>query len=145
MPKIAGALCRNEIDAAIITGVHPLAEVQEAIDDCGATLLPLKDGPMDSFIKANPAFVRQVIPEDAYPGLDRRLPTFGLASVLATTTKMSDTDAYEVVKAVFENLPPFKAMHPLLGGLERRRMANDALMAPLHDGALRYYRENGLP
>jgi TRAP-type uncharacterized transport system substrate-binding protein len=50
---------------------------------------------------------------------------------------MPAADAYEVVKAVYENLPVFKAMHPLLGGLEKKQMAGDALVAPLHDGALR--------
>jgi TRAP transporter TAXI family solute receptor len=144
LPKISGALCRNEIDAAVVTGLHPIAEVQEAIDDCGATLLPLKDAALDGFLKSNPIYVRQILTDDTYPGLAAKVPCFGLASVLVTTVKLSAADAYEVVKAVYENFSPFKAMHPLLGGLDKKQMAHDALVAPLHDGARRYYRENGL-
>lgn len=142
--KVAEAVCRNEVDAAILTGLHPIAEIQDAIDDCGATLLPLKDAALDAFVKANPAFARQTIPQDTYSGASQAVPTFGVASVLVTTAALPADQAYEVVKAVYENLPALKAMHPLLGGLDRKRMAHDALVAPLHEGALRYYRESGL-
>lgn len=143
-PKVAEAICHNEIDAAFLTGLHPMSEVQEAIDDCGATLLPLKGAGLEAYLKANPAFVRQVIPAEVYSGADQQIPTFGVGSVLVTTSQLSADDAYEVVKAVYDNLPAFQAMHPLLNGLDRKQMAHDALVAPLHDGALRYYRENGL-
>ncbi len=141
--KVAKALCRNEVDAAVFTGLHPIAEVQEAIDGCGASLLPLKDAALDKFLKENAAYSRQVIPGDAYTGLREKVPTFGLRAVLVTTSRLSAEDAYEVVKAVFDNLKAFRAMHPLLGELEKKQMTHDALVAPLHEGAQRYYRENG--
>ena len=43
--KSVKALCDNHVDAAVVTGIHPIAEVQEGLDDCGITLLPLKMGP----------------------------------------------------------------------------------------------------
>ena len=49
-----------------------------------------------------------------------------------------------VVETVFENLDRFRKMHPAFGGLEAGRMIVDGLSAPLHDGALRYYEEQGL-
>ncbi|HIJ61591.1 MAG TPA: hypothetical protein HPQ04_02765 [Rhodospirillaceae bacterium] len=49
-----------------------------------------------------------------------------------------------MVKAVIDNLPAFKAMHPMLGTLTKKQMAHEALVAPLHEGAERFYRENGL-
>ncbi len=144
MPKISESLCRNEIDAAIFTGLHPISEVQDAIDDCGATLLTLKEAALDAYLAANPAFVRQTIAADTYTGLHDKISSFGVTSVLVTTSKLSPEDGYEVVKAVFDGLPSLKAMHPLLGGLDRKQMAHDTSAAPLHEGALRYYRENRL-
>lgn len=139
------ALCRNEVDAAIFTGLHPIAEAQEAIDDCGAGLLSLKDGGVDSFLKANPAFSRQVVAEDTYAGVHDKTSTFGVNAILVATAALSADDAYTVVKAVFEGLDAFKGMHPLLAGLDRRRMARDGVVPPLHDGAQRYFKEKGLP
>ncbi|MGM0537182.1 MAG: TAXI family TRAP transporter solute-binding subunit, partial [Pseudomonadota bacterium] len=36
-----------------------------------------------------------------------------------------------------------KAAHPALGQLTPRAMIQEGLSAPLHEGALRYYREQG--
>jgi TRAP transporter TAXI family solute receptor len=143
--KVSEALCRNEIDAAVFTGLHPIAEVQDAIDDCGATLLTLKSPALDAYLEANPAFVHQTIAADVYAGWHDKVSSFGVVSVLVTTTRLSPEDGYEVVKAIFDGLPALKTMHPLLGGLEKKQMARDALVAPLHEGAVRYYKENGLP
>ena len=143
--KVPAALCHNEIDAAFFTGLHPLNEVQEAISSCGAGLLALKGAAMDSFLKANPAFGRQVISDASYRGLHEKVPTVGLRAVLVATVRLSDEDAYVVVRAILENLEAFKDMHPLLSGLERKQMAREGLVAPLHDGAHRYFVENGLP
>ncbi|MDR3438778.1 TAXI family TRAP transporter solute-binding subunit [Telmatospirillum sp.] len=142
--KVGEALCRNEIDAAVFTGLHPMADVQEAIDDCGAGVLSLKDSRIDAFLKANPAYSRQILPDDTYTGVHEKTATFGVNAILVTTSSLPEEDGYAVVRAVFDGLPAFKAMHPLLGELEKKQMARDTLVAPLHEGALRYYKENGL-
>ena len=51
---------------------------------------------------------------------------------------------YEVVKAVFENFDDFKKLHPAFADLEKTEMVSAALSAPLHDGAMKYYKEAGL-
>jgi TRAP-type uncharacterized transport system substrate-binding protein len=35
-------------------------------------------------------------------------------------------------------------MHPAFGALEAKHMISDGLTAPLHEGAVRYYKEKGL-
>jgi len=44
---------------------------------------------------------------------------------------------------VFENLDSFKKQHPAFAGLEVADRVQEGLSAPLHEGALRYYREKG--
>ncbi len=114
------------------------------MDDCDARLLPLKDAALDAYVKANPAFVHQVIPEDAYGGLHAKTATFGVTAVVVATPRLSTADGYAVVKAVFESLSPLKSMYPRFDAFDRKQMAHDALIAPLHDGALQYYKEVGL-
>jgi TRAP-type uncharacterized transport system substrate-binding protein len=48
-----------------------------------------------------------------------------------------------VVKSVFSNLGDFKKQHPALMRLRVPEMIHDGLVAPLHPGALRYYKEMG--
>ena len=50
---------------------------------------------------------------------------------------------YTLVKAVFENFDDFKKLHPAFANLKESEMIKDGLSAPLHDGALKYYKERG--
>jgi hypothetical protein len=43
-----------------------------------------------------------------------------------------------------ENFDDFKAQHPAFGFLEKKNMTKDGLSAPLHPGAIKYYKEAGL-
>jgi len=49
-----------------------------------------------------------------------------------------------VTKAVFENFDDFRKQHPAFGPLEKKNMIADGLSAPLHPGAIKYYKEAGL-
>ncbi len=144
-PRMVKALCDGQIDAAVITGLAPLADVQTALDDCGASLLPLRDAAIDAFLKRHPAYVPLTIRADDYQGLDADVPSFGLKAVLATTTRLPEAEAYRLVKAVVGDTAALRSLHPLLQRLDRKDMAGQGLAVPLHDGALRYYKEKGLP
>ena len=50
---------------------------------------------------------------------------------------------YIVVKAVFDNFADFKKLHPAFANLKEDQMISDGLSAPLHPGAVRYYKERG--
>ena len=50
---------------------------------------------------------------------------------------------YELTKAVFEHLDEFK-LHPAFAALQKEEMVTQALSAPLHPGAAKYYKEAGL-
>ena len=65
-----------------------------------------------------------------------------LATVVASS-KTSPDLVYQVVKAVFDNFDEFKKLHPALANLTPENMVKDGNSAPLHEGALRYYREKG--
>jgi len=66
-----------------------------------------------------------------------------MASVV-TSAKVSDDMVYNVVRAVFENLDDFKKQHPAFANLDPKKMIKDGLSAPLHPGAVKYYKEKGL-
>ena len=51
---------------------------------------------------------------------------------------------YLVVKAVMENFDDFKKQHPAFSSLKKEDMIADGLSAPLHPGAIKYYKEAGL-
>ena len=44
---------------------------------------------------------------------------------------------------MFENLDVFRSLHPAFANLDPADMIKDGLSAPIHPGALKYYKEKG--
>lgn len=71
------------------------------------------------------------------------VPTFGVKATFVTSVKVPEEIVYIATREIFENLDTLKKMHPALGILEKRAMLQ-GLTAPIHPGAMKYYREVGL-
>jgi TRAP-type uncharacterized transport system substrate-binding protein len=56
---------------------------------------------------------------------------------------MDEESIYVIVKTLFENLDRLKRIHPSFALLTPAEMYTDSLTAPLHRGAIKYYREKG--
>ncbi|MDX6750518.1 TAXI family TRAP transporter solute-binding subunit [Geminicoccaceae bacterium 1502E] len=137
------ALCDNKIDGFFYGVGHPSANIQDPTTTCGAKLVPLEGEAIDKLVTENPYYAKVTIPGGLYNNNPDDTPTYG---VLATLVSSADVDAdlvYQVVKAVFENFDDFKKLHPAFANLEPEHMIKDGLTAPLHDGAVRYYKEKG--
>ncbi|HED13813.1 MAG TPA: TAXI family TRAP transporter solute-binding subunit, partial [Gammaproteobacteria bacterium] len=85
-----------------------------------------------------------VIPGGMYRGSPNDTKTFGVGATFVTSAKVPEDVIYNVVKAVFENFDTFKKLHPAFAHLSKKRMIKDGLSAPLHRGAIKYYKEAGL-
>jgi TRAP transporter TAXI family solute receptor len=137
------AMCDNKIDAIIYTVGHPNASIKEASTSCDTVLVAV-DGPIiEKLIANNPYYAPASIPGGMYRGSDKDTPTFGVKATLVTSADVKDEVVYQLVKAVFDNFDAFRKLHPALEHLKK----GDMLLgnsAPLHPGAIKYYRETGL-
>ncbi len=141
----SSALADNKVDAIIFTVGHPNGSIQEATTTVDSSLIPV-DGPaIDKLVEANSFYSKAVVPGGTYRGNDEDVPTFGVRATFVTSAAVPEDVVYEVVKAVFENFEDFKKLHPAFANLTKEEMVTAALSAPLHDGALKYYQEAGLP
>jgi TRAP transporter TAXI family solute receptor len=77
-------------------------------------------------------------------GDNPEITTFGVGATFVTSADVPADVVYVVVKAVFENFDEFKKLHPAFENLKKEEMIKDGLSAPLHDGAIKYYKEAGL-
>jgi uncharacterized protein len=68
---------------------------------------------------------------------------FGFVNNLVTHEKVSEEIVYNLVKSVFENFDSFKKENPLFNNLVIKQMIQGGLSAPLHPGAIKYYKEKG--
>ena len=137
------ALCDGKIDGFFYAVGHPSANIQDPTTSCGAKLVPLTGPAIDKLLEGKPYYAKATIPGGMYPGNPDPVETYGvLATVVASTNTPADT-VYAVVKAVFDNFDDFKKLHPALANLKPEEMIKNGLSAPLHEGALRYYKEKG--
>ena len=88
-------------------------------------------------------WTRFVIPAGTYPGQTEPINTIGQPNFLAVNADVPEDHVYEITRAVFENLPFLNAIHPATEFIQLKS-AIDGLPAPLHPGALRFFREAGL-
>ncbi len=138
------ALCDGNIDAFFYTVGHPSGSIKEATTSCDSVLVNVDNAATKKLVDENPYYRKAVIPGGMYRGSDDDVTTFGVAATFVSSTDVPDDVVYAVVKAVFENFDSFKRLHPAFGNLNKEEMVSDALSAPLHPGAAKYYKEAGL-
>jgi len=138
------ALCDNKIDAFFWLVGNPSALNKEAATTCDVVIAEVKNAAIDKLVADNPFYRYATIPGGMYRGNDADVTTFGVGATFVSSSKVAPDTMYHVVKAVFENFEQFKKLHPAFGVLKKEEMVKDALSAPLHDGAMKYYKEAGL-
>ena len=137
------ALCDNKIDAFFYGVGHPSANIQDPITTCGAKLVPLQGAAVDKLVAGAPYYAKVNIPGGLYAGHPNPTPTYGVLATFVTSAKVPEAMVYELTKAVFENFDEFKKLHPAFGALDPKEMIKNGNSAPLHPGAVKYYKEKG--
>ncbi len=137
------ALCDGKIDAVGYTVGVPNSGVALATDGCDAKIIGLNTRVEKKLVKENAYYAFTTIPKGTYKTTDKDVTTFGVMATFVTSADVPDDVVYEVTRAVFENLDEFKKLHPAFANLDPKKMIKNALSAPLHPGAVKYYKEKG--
>jgi len=139
----SAALGDNKVDAIVYTVGHPNGSIQEATSTVDAKLVDVTGEAIDTLVNDNPYYAKAVIPGGLYSGNDEDTETFGVKATFVTSADVPDDVVYTVVKAVFDNFDRFKGLHPAFANLKEEDMISAGLSAPLHPGAVKYYKERG--
>jgi len=132
------------IDAFFYTVGHPSEAIKEATSGARKVRFISITG-IDEFLRQYPYYAKSLIPISLYPGVqnDKDVETFGVKATLVTSVKVSNDIVYAITKEVFDNLEDFKKLHPAFSNLTKESML-EGLSAPLHPGALKYFKETKL-
>ncbi|WP_339513357.1 TAXI family TRAP transporter solute-binding subunit [Pseudomonas sp. RL_15y_Pfl2_60] len=139
----ASALGDNNIDAMTYFVGHPNGAIQEATTTTDAVLVPVSGPEIDKLLAEKTYYTKAEIPGGMYKGSDAPTQSIGGKAVLSTTAKADPEVVYQLVKSVFDNIDRFKRLHPAFADLKEQDMIKVGLTAPLHEGAIRYYKERG--
>jgi TRAP transporter TAXI family solute receptor len=137
------ALCDNKIDGFYYGVGHPSAAIQDPTTTCGARLVSLTGPAINALLKKYPYYSVATIPGGMYANNPTPATTYGVMATLVVSAKQPDDVVYHLVKATFDNFDEFKQLHPAFTNLDPKAMIKAGLSAPLHPGALKYYKEKG--
>ncbi len=136
------AVCDGKIDAYFWLVGHPSALTQESLASCAAHLVNATGPAIDKLVADNSYYRTAIIPAGMYNN-ESDVTTFGVGATFVSSSDVPENVVYIIVKAVFDNFGQFKKLHPAFANLNEQEMITDSLSAPLHDGALKYYKERG--
>lgn len=142
------ALLQDErIDAFFYTVGHPNSNIKEATSGrIKVRFVPVEGAQADYLVKKFPYYVKTFINIKDYPTAvndGKNVPAVGVKATLVTSADVPDKVVYAVTKEVFDNFDEFKTLHPAFADLTKQDMLQ-GLTAPVHPGAMKYYKEAGL-
>ena len=137
----------GRIDGFFYTVGHPNGNIKEATaGKRKVRIVPISETEVASLLKEAPYYSMTEIPMDQYPdavNAKDKVKTVGMLATLVTSADTPDDVVYAVTKEVMTNLDQFRKLHPALANLTSESMLQ-GLTAPIHPGALKYYKEAGL-
>jgi len=139
--ETADALANGDIDAGFWSVGAPTSSILNLATTNDIRMIELTDEQIEAARDANPIFARTTLSGDTYEGVGDTT-VLGVPNVLVVSSEMSDDLAYEIAKAMFENISDLQAVHPA-ANQTTVDFTLDATPIPLHAGAIRYYEEIG--
>jgi hypothetical protein len=139
--ETADALANGDIDAGFWSVGAPTSSILNLATTQSIMMLALSDAEMTAAQEAEPLFARTTLAAGTYEGVGDTA-VLGVPNVLAVSSEMSDEVAYQITRAMFENIADLRAVHPA-ANQTTVEFTLSATPVPLHPGAIRYYEEIG--
>ncbi len=136
----------GRIDGFFYTVAHQNGKIKEATaGKRKVRIVPIED--ISALEKDFPYYTKGYIDmsqyQDATNAADGQVPTVSMLATFVTDVDTPEEVVYAFTKEIFENIDEFKTLHPALANLSKEGML-EGLTAPLHPGAVKYYKEAGL-
>lgn len=130
----------RQLDATLQSAGLGVASIRDL-----ATSVPINvvAVPADIIGKIGAPYVSVTIPAGTYEGQSADVQTAAVGNFLVSHEGVSEETAYQMTKALFENLDKLAAAHAAAKAIKVEH-AVDGMPIPLHPGAERYYREVGV-
>jgi len=130
----------RNLDALFITIGHPSNYIRNLVD--GGRRVYFVPIDLEGFTDAYPYFAMSTIIRKNYKKAanNKDVPTVGVKATFITSIDVDDELVYVFTKEVLGNFSYFQGLHPTREELTKNNMLK-ALTAPIHPGALKYYKE----
>ncbi len=133
----------GNLAATLITAGVPTAAITDFAQSHALKVIPLSGPEIVQLQKQQPYYASVPLPANSYKGQTEAVPTLAVMAVWATHADVPDNVAYEVTKALYENVKIMGQVH-----VQGKNISLDTALAvgtaPIHPGALKYFKEKGI-
>ena len=139
------ALKDRKIDAYFWVGGLPTAAVTDLAASPGVKIKLVDHGDLAAAMnkKYGNLYASSTIKAGTYPGQTKDNVNTVVWNVLVANAKMSDQDAYNIVKTIFDKKADLVAVHREATNFELKNQVKDYSPIPWHPGAVKYLKEQG--
>ncbi|TPK90267.1 TAXI family TRAP transporter solute-binding subunit [Mesorhizobium sp. B2-4-17] len=130
----------RQLDATLQSAGLGVASIKDLASSLPITVVAV---PAEVAQKLGAPFQAATIPAGTYQGQKEDVPTLAITNILVTRSDLSDDEAYQMTKQLFEHLDQMVAAHNAAKSIKLED-AIKGLPIPLHPGAARYYKEKGM-
>jgi uncharacterized protein len=140
------AIKDRKIDAFFWVGGIPTAAVTDLAATPGMKMKLVDHGETVEKMNAKYGKLYTVskIKAASYPGYDKDNSIAEVWNLIVTGDKMSNDDAYAIVKTLVEKKADIVAVHKEAESFSLDNQVQDRSPIPFHPGALKYFKENGV-
>jgi TRAP transporter TAXI family solute receptor len=131
------------IDCAILGAGVPTSAVMDAATLLDVDLLPLSEDKTPALLKDRPYLAVYAINAGTYRSLDKDVQACGSPALWSVRHDLPEDLVYAMLKAVFEHMSTIAESHAQARTMSLQN-ALIAMSVPLHPGAARYYKEQGI-
>ncbi|MGM0901738.1 MAG: TAXI family TRAP transporter solute-binding subunit [Bacillota bacterium] len=138
-------LMRNkQIDGALIQAGLPTAAVTEMTSTADGELIGIEPELRKQLMEEYPWYSEMTIPAGTYEGQEEDVDTLAIKMMLMADASVDEETIYQMTKVFWENLDKLESSHSIVQQMEIENAVTELAGIPLHDGAKRYYQEQGL-
>ncbi len=131
----------RQLDVTLQSAALGVAAIRDLANSIDIVIVPV---PADVVKKVgDAAYVASSIPANTYQGQKDAVPAVSIGNMLVTQTGVSNDLAYQMTKALFDNLDTLTAAHAAAKDINLAG-AITGMPIPLHPGAEKFYKEKGL-
>ena len=140
------AIKDRKIDAFFWVGGIPTAAVTDLAATPGVKMKLIDHADLADKMNAKHGklYTASSIPAGAYPGSTTPNRNADVWNILVTNDKMTDDDAYLIVKTLIEKKADLVAVHKEAEAFSMDNQIQDRSPIPFHPGAMRYFKEKGV-
>jgi TRAP transporter TAXI family solute receptor len=140
------AIKDRKIDAFFWVGGIPTAAVTDLAATPGVKIKFIDHGDLAAKMNAKYGnlYSAGTLKAGAYPNQDKDNQLVDVWNILVTGDRMSDDDAYKIVKTLVEKKADLVAVHKEAASFSLENQVQDRSPIPFHPGAMKYYKEQGV-